>query len=265
MSSRGKRFIYRITHDIVMASNKLIASACAILILLGLSIFSYTGTYGIVSNQVVLPSYGSINQSPAGNNVVKNGDFSNGLIGWSGESGWSNPPNPNGFGSIATGVGHDSAPCLKLENDPYGVGPSIGDVGDSGACWQNFAYVHSGQTVHIVYWCKTDADGTHSYGLRFGTDGGTGDTPSSPGNSYAGGAFKFINCSVPIIGTCPTVVWGTSSWTKVEVYGTIRPNVRNFNLWIQAWNGGLPSTGGTIGTGKDFAGAYIDDVFVSIT
>ncbi|MGD0977587.1 MAG: hypothetical protein ABR962_00430 [Candidatus Bathyarchaeia archaeon] len=244
-----------------MPYKKVPAAACAILVILGLLMLRNIGTYGISSNQVQIASSGSIYQPPIANSVVTNGNFNNGLTGWRGESGWSNPST--GFAFIDTGDGHDSAPCLKLENDPYGVGITDNDVGDSGSVFQGWNVV-PGQMVHIRYWAKTDSDGSHSFGLRCGWDGGTANA-GQPDDNYAGPAIAVINCTVPIITSCPTVAWGTSSWTLVEVYGTVRSGVYSMNLWIQAWNGGLPSTRGTIGTGTDFAAAYVDDVFVSIT
>lgn len=261
MSPGTKRLLCRVTHDTTMPSVKVTATACAILVLLGLFMYGIIGTYGIAGNQVNIASYGSINQQPIANNVVTNGVFTDGFTGWRGESGWSNPPNSKGFGFIVSG-GYDGGNCLKLENDPYGNGISIGDIGDSGACWQGWN-VYPGQMVHVVYWAKTDADGSHSYGLRCGFDGGTANL-GNPNDAYAGEAIDIISNTVPIIHGCPTVAWGTSSWTLVEVYGTVRSGVYSMNLWLQVTNGGLPSTGGTIGTGTDFAGGYVDDVFVSI-
>jgi hypothetical protein len=204
-----------------------------------------------------------------GNSVVINGNFSNGFTGWRNErmglisnnSGWQSPPNPHGFGLIVSD-GHDSVPCLKLLNDLYGLGIAVNDTGDSGACWQGWNVV-PGQMVHIIYWYKTDNDGSHVPGLRCGWDGGTANQ-SDPADVYAGPAITVINCSVPMVWGCPTVAWGTNSWTKVEIYGTVNNGVYSMNFWIQAWNSGLPPVG-TIGTGTDFAGAYVDDVFLSIT
>ena len=254
--ANSKRLLYRVTSYITMPSIRVAVLACAAIVLLTLWVASNNGaSFGTSNGSVTVQSYGTIASSVdlPQQNMLLNPDFSQGYAYWGGENGWRADQNPEGFAFIDYSQGHDAPPCMKLEPDPYGIGPAQGDQGDSGACWQGFS-ITPGCIIRFGVWVKTDDNPWYSYnpsspyGARFGCD-----FRDLPSYQIIGGG-QMINCSVPVINGCPTVCWGTTSWTLIEWYVRAPYNANSATPWFQAF----PYQSGVT------AACYFDDAYAYI-
>lgn len=235
-----------------MLSAKVIASAFAILMLLGLGIAFACArigvSYGAFYAQKQVTSYGTImTPSNQPTNLVQNPDFSQGFSSWGGYSengGWNTGPNAYAF--LDYSVYHSAAPSLRMEPDPHGNTP-----GDP-ACWSTGWPMVGGQTVRVSVWVRTDTNPNFPYntnvpyGARMCVD--FRDSSGKIMNNAV------LNCTVPVVDGCPVVSWGTSVWTLIDFYCVAPPTAVTCCMWLQVYP---PQSGVTLSCWFDDAVAYI--------